>query len=115
MATATDFGTFGGASSEGHDINSSGQVAGQADLASGHHHAFRSSSNGQPNGIQDLGTLPGFDDSRGFGINALGVVVGYCQKPSGDQDNMPFVYDTQMRSLSDLVPPDDHHRSLGHQ
>jgi probable HAF family extracellular repeat protein len=103
LATAEDLGTFGGIAGIGWSINDSGQVAGQAHLTGNLvQHAFRSSPNGQPVVLEDLGTLGG-SDSFARGINSLGVVVGASQA-EGNAEVLAFVFDTQMRSLSDLVP-----------
>lgn len=105
LATATDLGSLGGDGAQGLAINSSGQVAGAAELPGDNYmHAFISTPNGQPAAIEDLGTLFGPDaNSLARGINSLGVVVGFCEDPASGS-NLAFVFDTQMRSLSDLVP-----------
>jgi probable HAF family extracellular repeat protein len=103
VATAEDLGTFGGTAGIGWSINDSGQVAGEAYFPGNLvQHAFRSSPYGQPIVLEDLGTLGG-TDSYARGINSLGVVVGASQA-AGDAEVLAFVFDTQMRSLSDLVP-----------
>ncbi len=59
-------------------INDRGEVAGTATGGPGGvSHAFRSSANGEPVGLTDLGALPGaLNGSTAYGINALGQVVG---------------------------------------
>jgi probable HAF family extracellular repeat protein len=101
-----DLGTLGGTSSDGRAINAAGQVTGQSQIAGNSaDHAFRTTATGLVSDPgTDLGTLPGFTNSIGLGINALGVVVG--QAYNGDTINTAhaFVYDTQMRDLNDLIP-----------
>jgi probable HAF family extracellular repeat protein len=84
--TLTDLGTFGGSTSSGYAINSSGQVAGQSDLANGQTHAFLYTG-GQP---QDLGTLGG-TSSSGSLINDAGVVAG-TSTLSGSTATAGFIY-----------------------
>jgi probable HAF family extracellular repeat protein len=59
--------------SEARDINSSGQIVGQARNADLEDHAFLYSG-GQ---MQDLGTLPDHNESFATGINDSGAVVGW--------------------------------------
>jgi probable HAF family extracellular repeat protein len=67
-------GTFGGSSSEGLDINESGQIVGDAQIAGdAGNHAFIWKNDGHP--IQDLGTLGG-RSSEAKAINASGQVTG---------------------------------------
>ncbi len=68
----TDLGTFGGAQSYAHAINNAGQIAGYADDPSDNPRAFRH-ENGS---MIALGTLGNGSDSRGYGINEHGHVVG---------------------------------------
>jgi probable HAF family extracellular repeat protein len=69
--TVTDLGTLGGGGGVAHGINNSGQVIGEAALASGQFHAFI-----WENGTMiDLGTLGG-SRSKPFSINGAGQVVG---------------------------------------
>src|SRR5262249_9738458 len=90
-------------------INDSGQVTGRSNLAgnlsvNGSYHAFRPTPTGRVSDPgTDLGTLGG-SYSEGYGINALGVVVGYSQIPGGSALRA-FLYDTQMRDLNALIPP----------
>jgi probable HAF family extracellular repeat protein len=63
-----------GGNSYGQAINSSGQVAGYGDAGVAQR-AFRSSPNGQPVVLTDLGTLGGFS-SNAYGINDAGQVTG---------------------------------------
>jgi probable HAF family extracellular repeat protein len=101
-----DLGTLGGTSSDGRAINAAGQVTGQSQIAGNSaYHAFRTTATGlisDPG--TDLGTLPGFTNSIGSGVNALGVVVG--QSYNGDTliTAHAFIYDTRLRDLNDLIP-----------
>lgn len=67
-----DLGTLGGADSQANAINSSSQIVGAAQNASGYWRAF-SLSPGQP--MQDLGTLYG-NNSSANAINASGQITG---------------------------------------
>jgi probable HAF family extracellular repeat protein len=89
-----------GTVSHANDINDSGQVAGDSNL-NGATHAFRSSPNGQPVTLTDLGTLGG-STSSAIGINALGVLVGDSSVTNSGFPHA-FVYDTQMRDLNSLL------------
>jgi probable HAF family extracellular repeat protein len=76
----TDLGLIGGPSpgvSIGFAINASGQVAGESSNSLNTVHAFRSSPNGQPVVLNDLGVFAGGSNSVGTGINDAGQVVGY--------------------------------------
>jgi len=101
-----DLGTLGGSQSRGNAINSSGQATGISDTSfSLQQHAFRSSANGLPITLTDLGTLGGLF-SEGMSINSLGVVVGRSAYiPGQGGQTHAFVYDTQMRDLNLLIPP----------
>src|SRR4029077_9193826 len=98
-------GTLGGTQSRGNAINASGQVTGYSftaqDAAT---HAFRSSANGQPLSLTDLGTLGG-TVSVGSAINSFGVVVGDSTITGQTTPAHAFIYDTQMRDLNLLVAP----------
>jgi len=76
-----------GIGGDGHwSINNGGQVTGSTGFgpppASGPSHAFRSSRNGLPVFLTDLGTIGG-SYSFGYGINSLGQVTG-SSTVSGD-------------------------------
>ena len=78
-------GTLGGLHSVAHATNGS-HSAGESGTASGAVHAFVSDFQGQ---MTDLGTLGG-RDSRAYGINDVGVIVGTSSLPSGTE--VAFVY-----------------------
>jgi probable HAF family extracellular repeat protein len=88
----------------GNAINASGWVTGDlfnSDNSAGHAFLF----NGQMN---DLGSLPGFDLSRGDGINDKGQVVGAVYTPIyGLNQFHAFIYDSQngMVDLNSLISP----------
>ena len=75
----TDLGTLGGGSSFAYGINSSGEVVGEAETASGATHAFTYTTTG---GMVDLGTLGG-NYSQAYGINSSEEVVGQAATASG--------------------------------
>jgi probable HAF family extracellular repeat protein len=67
----TDLGALGGAISQANAINSTGQVVGQAQIASGSYHPFLYSG-----GLMtDLGVAPGFTDGSARAVNAAGQVA----------------------------------------
>jgi probable HAF family extracellular repeat protein len=67
----TDLSTLGGATSQANAINSTGQVVGTAQIASGSHHPFLYSG-----GVMtDLGVAPGFTDGSARAVNAAGQVA----------------------------------------
>jgi probable HAF family extracellular repeat protein len=85
---AIDLGTLGGTFSEGHAINTAGQVTGFATKAGdvGGYFAFLYSNGTMTN----LGTLGGLD-TYGFGINTSGEVAGYGLT-AGNSDFNAFLY-----------------------
>jgi probable HAF family extracellular repeat protein len=76
---------LGGDAGCAHAINDKGQVVGWSYTTEGKVHAYVWTSK---NGIQDLGTLPGDDQSVAYGINNLGQVVGCSMKMHEDGINM---------------------------
>jgi probable HAF family extracellular repeat protein len=82
----TDIGTFGGVVSDATDINSIGEVVGQASMAGGGMRAFKYSSGA----LANLGTLGG-GGSTAYGINDLGDVVGVSSL-AGNTVSHAFMY-----------------------
>jgi probable HAF family extracellular repeat protein len=81
--TVTDLGTLGGAASQANAINSMGQVAGSAQVASGSYHPFLYTG-----GVMtDLGVASGFTDGSARAVNAAGQVAvseGVAGNSNGD-------------------------------
>jgi len=78
----TWLGTLGGAKSRAYGVSSDGRVVvGEAENAAGQRRAFRWTAGG---GMEDLGTLPGYDASYAYGVSADGrVVVGAAANAAG--------------------------------
>jgi probable HAF family extracellular repeat protein len=72
---AIDLGTLGGFNSYGWDINDAGQVVGHSDTTGNQFiHAFLFDPSTME--MTDLGTMPTFDHTYAFAVNAGGQVVG---------------------------------------
>ncbi len=95
--TMVDLGTLGGTDSEGYGINSTGQVVGESDTASGTTHAF--AYIGVPGVGGTMVDLNNPDDSWGVarGINNSGQIVG-SYTPSGSFASHAFLYNGTPRS-----------------
>jgi probable HAF family extracellular repeat protein len=65
------------------DINDAGQITGYK-TAPGGYHAFR----WQGGVFEDLGVLPGFAYTFGYGINAFGQVTGNATTASGNSEHL---------------------------
>ena len=86
-------------------------VVGDSQIANGNYHAVRWSlftGNGFP--INDLGTLPGFDNGRATAVNSTEQIVGYANQNSGndsyyfDSTERAFLIENElMRNLNDLT------------
>jgi probable HAF family extracellular repeat protein len=99
-----DLGTLGGPYSMASAVNAAGTVVGKADLprgrdASGPTHAFLYQSE---SGMRDLGTLPGGQNSRAYGLNASGEVVGFSETGDGVSRAFLVAGDDPMRDLGTL-------------
>jgi probable HAF family extracellular repeat protein len=96
----TVLGTLGGNSGIGNAINSSGQVSGYSQNASGAYRAFISSGDS----LIDIGDLGG-GSAVAYGINDSGQVVGSAV--TADGSNHPFLYSNgQMIDLGTLGSPE---------
>ena len=94
-------GTLGG-DTYATDINDAGQVVGYSYTSTGVQHAFVTGPNGV--GITDLGTLGGAE-SRAWGINASGQVVGVSDlaKPNPAHSHA-FITGPNGAGMRDLSP-----------
>ncbi len=86
-------------------LNASGQVTGAIQFGSTTA-AFLYSAGGT---AMNLGTLPGYVFSTGYGINSAGVVVGLSESTGNPATNVnhAFVYDGTLNDLNALVLPTD--------
>jgi MYXO-CTERM domain-containing protein len=92
-------GTLGGVNSYGNAINANGQVAGDADAASGSRHGFVTDANGN---LVDIGPLNGGGSSSANAINDLGAVTGYAEV-NGQGDYRAYIYaNGSMQTLATL-------------
>jgi probable HAF family extracellular repeat protein len=83
--TLVNLGSIGGPEGWAVDVNSRGEVVGQAQIRSGEYHAFLWRSGK----MIDLGVLPGYPQSIASGINNRGEIVGQCSgDETGYRDNM---------------------------
>jgi|HubBroStandDraft_4_1064222.scaffolds.fasta_scaffold95135_1 probable HAF family extracellular repeat protein len=76
-----DLGNLGGPGSVANAINASGQVAGQSDLANGFTAGFLWTPGGE---MQNIGTLPGGQQSGANAINTSGEIAGWANVGSND-------------------------------
>jgi len=101
-------GGMGAAGGESWFVNELGDVAGQAEMPGGNHHAFISGGGGMMGGkTVDLGTLGG-TNSVAYCLNNAGVATGMAQLSNGVQhafmatNVMGGMF--RMTDLNDLVP-----------
>jgi probable HAF family extracellular repeat protein len=81
-------------------------VTGEGFNSAGEYHAFLYHSG--TDAVTDLGTLPGFGGSAGYGVQGNGTVVGRAEPVEGGPGpSHAFIYgDGVMRDLNDLLPHD---------
>jgi probable HAF family extracellular repeat protein len=103
VATITNLGTLGGASSEGYGINSSGQVVGWSNIArDGSPHACLSGGGV----VTDLKTLGG-SGSYAYAINDAGQIVGtsnYQRQGSFDPNHAVLWQNGKINDLNKQLP-----------
>src|ERR1700746_517817 len=106
--TIQDIGTLQGGSSVGRALGPAGETVGH----SGYNHATGEAFAWIPGQkMQSLGTLAGGDDSKAFGTNALGQVVGY----SNTRDSLRAFLWTRAGGMKDLgtLPGDVSSKAFG--
>jgi probable HAF family extracellular repeat protein len=103
---AQDLGTLGGATSEAHDVNSTGAVVGVSDTSTGPR-AFL----WQGGSMQNLGALPGDSSSHADHINDNGMVVG-ASEGSGGVRAFVWTSSTGMQPL-DSSPASSYSEAFG--
>ncbi len=102
-------GTLGGTSghglaSYGRAINNNGVVAGYSTINPDPNHArqYHAFVNDYAKGtMKDIGTLGG-PESRAYGINNNGKVVGWANAQADGSDNVAFVYDIETDTMTSL-------------
>jgi probable HAF family extracellular repeat protein len=84
------------------DISDAGYVAGEGYNSAGDYHAFRYNPDST---VTDLGTLPGFESTEGFGVSNSGTVVGRADpSETAPGPSHAFIYrDGVMRDLNGLL------------
>jgi probable HAF family extracellular repeat protein len=104
LDTAIDLGSLGSPNCYAVGINTSGQVVGYANTGNGRH-AFRTEPNAPINvSTDDLGLLPGGNESFAMVINDAGQVAGGASTTSGTDKQHAFRTDSsgKLTSASDL-------------
>ncbi len=101
-------GTLGGISSEATGINDHGLVVGWSNVANpqypnspGPTHAFLYGPDGKMN---DLGVLPGYQNSGAASINSLGQIVGSATNNLTDLGRAVLFEDGKVIDLNSLLP-----------
>ena len=87
--TSLDLGTFGGPIGFAVSINSTGKIVGSADLPIERKRAFLWS---EDIGLQNLGILPGYQQSLAYGINDYDQIVGFSVTPNPFGSSEPFLW-----------------------
>ena len=90
--------TLGGKQISVTAINDRGQIVGTASDMKGHTHAVL----WQDGKIIDIGVLPGYDKSYASGINNVGQVVGWSEKPDSKYESTSQAFMWQKGKLQVL-------------
>jgi probable HAF family extracellular repeat protein len=93
----SDLGALGGDTSRAYAINSAGEVCGWAELGGPDYdvHAFLwldAPAYGLPAGMNDLGTLAGYDRTEAYDLNDSGQTVGQASSGGTPPTSSPFLW-----------------------
>jgi len=97
-----DLGTLGGTDSYAWDINSSGDIVGDASTSDGALHAFLYSGSGP---MQDLGTLVGDSESVAWGLNNRGQIVRRSDSGNSGFHAVLWSASGAIQDLNTLIDP----------